>query len=124
MTASVRRDGIKWCQRSLIMKKNLLMLLASCFLASSALAEDAWTTSAVDGARWLDSEAVSVSIEEGTKVTVIYREGDQARVLHGLDFGWVPANTLASSDPAALPEAFPLSLGAGSILDGGFPASR
>lgn len=84
-------------------------------LLSTAFAEDAWLTDPVDMVRWPDGEAVTVkTLTSGAKVEILVQDegAELVRVRSGIDFGWVPADTLTTEQPedAVLP--------AGGLLDG------
>lgn len=83
-------------------------------LLSLLHAEDLWATGAVEGVRWPDVTAVSVTLAQGDRVEVLAREGDKVRVRKGTDFGWVPAASLTEVEPpkveglpGGLPTDFP-----------------
>lgn len=58
-----------------------------------------WLAREVPLARWAGQAPVVATLPAGTEVTLILRDGDQARVRHGLDFGWVPSDALADAPP-------------------------
>jgi hypothetical protein len=74
-------------------------LLIALLLPASALAEDAWTTQGADALRWPDAEKISLVLEAGDQVTVVYRADGMVRVRKGGEFGWVPEDTLTDADP-------------------------
>lgn len=83
-------------------------------LASAAFAEDAWLTEAADLSRWPAAtapNAVLAKVEAGTRLQVVFREGDEVRVRQGANFGWVPAALLSDTDPAASDEPYQLPFG-------------
>ncbi|MCK6504765.1 hypothetical protein L6R53_15395 [Myxococcota bacterium] len=67
-----------------------------------------WLSREAPLARWAGQAPVVATLPAGTEVTLVLRDGDQARVRHGLDFGWVPADALSDAPPAdAVPPAAP-----------------
>jgi len=82
------------------MRRLVALLLA---LPSVALAEDAWTTRAVDALRWPGQAVVSAKLEAGTRVVVVVRDAGLVRVRHESDFGWVPEDALSGAPPAEAP---------------------
>lgn len=87
--------------------RRLAALLLALLLPSAALAEDAWTTRAVDALRWPGEAVVSAKLDAGAQVVVVLREGGQARIQHGQDFGWVPEDALSATAPEPPAEAPP-----------------
>lgn len=59
-----------------------------------------WLAREVPLARWAGQAPVVATLPAGSEVTLLLRDGDQARVRHGLDFGWVPADALSEAPPA------------------------
>lgn len=60
-----------------------------------------WLAREVPLARWANQAPVVSTLPAGTEVTLVLRDGELARVRHGLDFGWVPADALSEAPPAA-----------------------
>lgn len=83
-----------------------LLPLVALLIPATATAEDAWLTQAVEALRWPDAEQVSVQLEAGDKVVVIYRTESLVRVRKDQDdkFGWVPQDALTDQAPAAAVE--------------------
>lgn len=79
-------------------------LLIALLLPASALAEDAWTTEGADALRWPDAETISLVLEAGDQVTVVYRADGMVRVRKGGEFGWIPEATLTDLDPSPTAE--------------------
>ena len=76
-----------------------LLPLAALLLPSLAFAEDAWLTQEVQALPWPDAEKVSVALEAGDKVVVIYRMEELVRVRKDDSYGWVPQAILSDQDP-------------------------
>lgn len=87
------------------MSRPLTLLLAALLLPSTAMAEDAWALRDVEALRWPDAEQTSVELEQGDKVTVVYRTDGMVRVRYGAEFGWVPADALGDQDPEPTADA-------------------
>lgn len=87
-------------------------------LSAPALAEKAWTVEAVQGTRWPEAadpevsesaegepaepvavNPVTLELEPGAEVEVVYRTEDRVRVFVGGDFGWVPEGALTTESP-------------------------
>jgi hypothetical protein len=83
---------------------SLPALLIALLLPASAWAEDAWTTRDAPALRWPDAEKVSLQLEAGDKVTVVYRADGLVRVRKGSEFGWVPEDALTAQDPTPTAE--------------------
>ncbi len=80
-----------------------LLFTIIALLPSLAQAEDAWTLRAVEALRWPDAEPISLQLEQGDKVTVVYRLDPLVRVRKDDAFGWVPQEALSSEDPSPAP---------------------
>ncbi len=77
-------------------------------LFSFALADNLWATAPVEGVRWLDSPAVTLTLEAGDEVEVLLRDGARVRVRKGIAYGWVAASSLTDVAPTpSLPLASP-----------------
>lgn len=72
-----------------------------------ARAETLWVSSPTDGVRWADNKAVSLHLQAGDEVEVVYRDGAKVRVRKGVEFGWVDASALTSVQPPK-PDAAPV----------------
>ncbi len=77
----------------------LSFILSAFLLPSLAQAEDAWALRDAQALRWPDAEQISVELDQGEKVTVVYRDDGMVRVRKGAEFGWVPADALGDQDP-------------------------
>jgi len=84
---------------------SLSLILSAFLLPSVALAEDAWVQRDAEALRWPDAEQISLELELGDKVTVVYRADDMVRVRKGAEFGWLPADSLGDQDPTPAPAA-------------------
>lgn len=69
-------------------------------LTANPIVETHWLSRAEPLLRWPGAQAVIATLDAGAEVTVVLRDGDQVRVRHGLDFGWVPAEALLAAPPA------------------------
>ena len=76
------------------------LLLAALWLPTTVQAEDAWTTREAEALRWPDAEQISLELEQGDRVTVVYRADGMVRVRKDDAFGWVPDEALTDQDPA------------------------
>ncbi|MBW2255729.1 MAG: hypothetical protein JRI25_14160 [Deltaproteobacteria bacterium] len=72
-------------------------------LLVTVLTQDAETV------RFLDDDTAGPALDEGEKVTVLFREGDLVRVRKGERYGWVASSVLTDAAPeaAAPTEAIP-----------------
>jgi hypothetical protein len=73
-------------------------------LMTTAAAEDAWTTQAVELTRWPTEvgDAANpkiVDLVEGVRVEIVFRKADQIRVRKGGDFGWLPPEAITTESP-------------------------
>ncbi len=78
----------------------ITLLFSALLIPSVAQAEDAWILEDIEALRWPDAEQVSVVLEPGDKVTVVYKADGMVRVRKGAEFGWVPEAKLGDSDPS------------------------
>ncbi len=78
---------------------SLLLPFAALLLPSLAMAENAWLTREVEALRWPDAENVTVKLDSGDQVTVIYRLDDLVRVRKDDRHGWVPQDALSLTNP-------------------------
>ncbi len=74
-------------------------------LPHDSRAEEAWTTRSVEGLRWPDSEIVTFSLEQGTRVLVVYRAENVVRVQSDDEFGWVPEDSISTEKPRVAEDA-------------------
>ncbi len=81
------------------MHRFLSILALALLPPASALAEQAWTTGELEAKRWPDAELVSLTLEAGEQVTVVYKAEGLVRVRKGTSFGWVPEAALTDQDP-------------------------
>lgn len=68
-------------------------------LMTLAAAEDNWTVESAELARWpgaADGNVVVTTVAEGTKVEVLFRDGERVRVRSNADLGWVDASALTA----------------------------
>jgi hypothetical protein len=77
----------------------LTTLLCALLLPGIASAEKAWALEDVEALRWPDAPQVSLVLEPGDEVTVVYRDEAMVRVRKGSDFGWVAATALGETNP-------------------------
>jgi hypothetical protein len=77
----------------------LTALLCALLLPGVASAEKAWALEDVEALRWPDAQQVSLVLEPGDEVTVVYRDEAMVRVRKGSEFGWVSAALLGDSNP-------------------------
>ena len=80
----------------------ILVLIVGIVLGNSALAADAvWMTEDVQSKRFLGDEVVGPFFATGTRLDVLFREGDWVRVRKGEDYGWVEAKAVSEEEPIA-----------------------
>ncbi len=72
-------------------------------LIGLAAADDAWMTQDAVLVRWpaavMEDAPTTARVDEGQKVEVVLRDGDQVRVKAVEDFGWVAADKVTDEDP-------------------------
>jgi len=76
---------------------SILFVLVS--LARGAEPTDAWTTREVPLHRWNDGAVVVGTVDANARVEVLVADGNQTRVRRGVDFGWVPSDSLTKDRP-------------------------
>lgn len=54
----------------------------------------------VELSRWPDQPSTVGSLPAGSPVNLVVLDGDKARIRHGVDYGWVPADALVPAEPA------------------------
>lgn len=79
--------------------------LLSMFLlvASAADAQDnesAWLVEDQSSVRFSDGDIKGARFETGTKVTIVFREGELVRIKGDDGFGWVPQTAITTEAPA------------------------
>lgn len=67
--------------------------------------EVAWLVEDADAVRFAGSNTAGPSFDQGTRVQVLFVEGDLKRVFAGNRFGWVAASALSATDPNAASDA-------------------
>lgn len=50
--------------------------------------------------RWPDQPSPVGSLPAGSPVNLVVLDGDRARIRHGVDYGWVPADALVPASPS------------------------
>lgn len=75
-------------------------------LGAEAVAEDAYVAAETPSLRFFDADIAGPTFASNTKVEVILRDGDRARVREGDSYGWIAAAALsaAPADPMSDPE--------------------
>lgn len=77
-----------------------LLVAAALSLPALALAEDLWATADITASRWPEATSMKSSdVTTGTKLTVVFREGDRVRVRIGGTFGWIDAASTSTTAP-------------------------
>ena len=76
---------------------SILFVLVS--LARGAEPTEAWTTREVPLHRWNDGAIVVRTLEAKVRVEVLVADGNQTRIRRGVDFGWVPSDSLTKDEP-------------------------
>lgn len=70
------------------------------WVAGPAWADDTlWLAKDADSTRFLGESVPGPKFSAGTRVTVLLREGEQARVFVGDRYGWVPSAALTDQAP-------------------------
>jgi len=82
-----------------------LVVIAGLLLSLSAFAEpevgeQAWLTENTSSMRFIDAEVAGPEFVSGKAVTVLFVEGERARVKGEKGFGWVALTSLTSEKPA------------------------
>lgn len=77
---------------------SILFVLVS--LARGAEPTEAWLTREVPLHRWSDGAVVLRTLPEKARVEVLVADGNQTRVRRGVDYGWVPSDSLTKDAPA------------------------
>jgi hypothetical protein len=77
---------------------SILFVLVS--LARGAEPTQAWTTREVPLHRWNDGAIVVATLDPNARVEVLVADGTQTRIRRGVDFGWVPSDSLTKDRPA------------------------
>jgi hypothetical protein len=63
--------------------------------------EAAWVAEDAETVRFLDDDTAGPALNEGDRVTVLFREGDLVRVRKGERYGWVAGSVLTDAAPEA-----------------------
>jgi hypothetical protein len=93
-----------------------LLLLAWSLFAAPAFADDeiVYAKGTVQSDRFPDADVDGPEFNDGTRLTVLVREGERLRVQAGMRFGWIKAadttKTAPGGDPGGAPPSIPITI--------------